>query len=58
MLGYPKGYDVTVRGVSVYSGAGFIVVYLGNIMTMPGLSRRPNYEKIDIDDNYNIEGLF
>ena len=58
LLGYPKGYDVTVRGVSVYSGAGFIVVYLGNIMTMPGLSRRPNYEKIDIDDNYNIEGLF
>ena len=58
LLGYPKGYDVTVRGASVYSGAGFIVVYLGNIMTMPGLSRRPNYEKIDIDDNYNIEGLF
>ena len=58
LLGYPKGYDVTVRGVSVYSGAGFIVVYLGNIMTMPGLSKRPNYEKIDIDDNYNIEGLF
>ena len=58
LLGYPKGYDVTVRGVSVYSGAGFIVVYLGNIVTMPGLSRRPNYEKIDIDDNYNIEGLF
>ena len=58
LLGYPSGYDVTVRGVSVYSGAGFIVVYLGNIMTMPGLSRRPNYEKIDIDDNYNIEGLF
>ena len=58
LLGYPKGYDVTVRGVSVYSGAGFIVVYLGNIMTMPGLSKKPNYEKIDIDDNYNIEGLF
>lgn len=58
LLGYPKGYDVTARGASVYSGAGFIVVYLGNIMTMPGLSRRPNYEKIDIDDNYNIEGLF
>lgn len=58
LLGYPKDYEITVRRISVYSGAGFIVVYLGEIMTMPGLSKRPNYEIIDIDDNYNIEGLF
>lgn len=57
-LGFPKNYEITVKRVAVYSGAGFIVVYLGSIMTMPGLSREPNYEIIDIDDDYNIEGLF
>ena len=58
VLGFPKNYEITVKRVAVYSGAGFIVVYLGAIMTMPGLSREPNYEIIDIDDDYNIEGLF
>ncbi len=57
-LGAPCCYDVTVRNVNIYAGAGFIVVYLGNIMTMPGLSRHPNYEQIDIDDHYQIKGLF
>lgn len=57
-LGYPKDYEITVRDVNVYTGAGFIVVYLGSIMTMPGLSRHANYENMSIDNNYNIEGIF
>ena len=57
-LGYPKDYDITVKDINVYSGAGFIVVYLGSIMTMPGLGRNSNYENIDIDDKYNIVGIF
>ena len=57
-LGYPKDFEVMVRDVNIYTGAGFIVVYLGNIMTMPGLSRHANYERIDIDENYQIKGLF
>lgn len=58
LLGYPKDYDLHVRDIEVYTGAGFIVVYLGNIMTMPGLSKSPNYERIDIDEHYQIKGLF
>ena len=58
-LGYPKNYDIHVKDIAVYTGAGFIVVYLGEIMTMPGLSKHPNYENIDIDsDTYQIKGLF
>ena len=57
-LGYPKDYYITVKDVNVYTGAGFIVVYLGDIMTMPGLSRKSNYENIDIDSLYNIKGIF
>ncbi len=57
-LGYPSGYEIRVEDLSVYTGAGFIVVYLGDIMTMPGLSKKPNYENIDIDDHYHIKGLF
>lgn len=57
-LGYPKEYEINVKDVNIYTGAGFIVVYMGNIMTMPGLSRVPNYEVIDIDSNYKIKGLF
>ena len=57
-LGYPKDYEITVKDVNVYTGAGFIVVYLGDIMTMPGLSRNSNYINIDIDSNYNIKGIF
>ncbi len=50
------GFDVTVRDIRLYNGAGFITVLLGNIMTMPGLPRVPNYEHIDIEDG-NIIGL-
>ncbi len=55
-LGYPKDYDVTVRDVKLYNGAGFITIYLGNIITMPGLPKEPNYLKIDVVDN-KIVGL-
>lgn len=57
-LGYPKDYEITVRNVSVDSGAGFIVVYMGKIMTMPGLSKNPAYENMHIDDDGTIYDLF
>ena len=57
-LGKPENYKVTVKDIRLYSGAGFITVLLGNIMTMPGLSKTPAYEKIDIDDKGNIVGIF
>ncbi len=57
-LGYPKGHEVTVREVRLCSGAGFIVVLMGNIMTMPGLSKTPAYMNMDIDANGKITGLF
>ena len=55
-VGVPKDFDVVVKDVNIYNGAGFITVLLGDIMTMPGLSRCPNYEHIDVVDN-NIVGL-
>ena len=58
LLGRPTGYEVTVRDVNIYTGAEFIVIYLGNIMTMPGLSKVPNYMNIDINENLEIKGLF
>ena len=57
-LGFPSGFDVTVRDIIPYTGAGFITVLLGDVMTMPGLSRKPNYENIDIDKDGNIVGIF
>ena len=57
-LGNPSNYTIKVKDVNIYTGAGFVVVYLGDIMTMPGLSRLPNYMNIDIDNNYKIKGLF
>lgn len=58
LLGYPKDYEIEVKDINIYTGAGFIVVYLGSIMTMPGLSKHANYENIDIDDAYHIKGIF
>ena len=58
LLGYPKDFSITVRDVNIYTGAEFIVIYLGNIMTMPGLPKSPNYERIDMDNNCIIKGLF
>lgn len=57
-LGRPKNFDVTVREVKISAGAGFIVVLMGNIMTMPGLPKRPAAEKIDITPDGFISGLF
>ena len=57
-LGAPEGFTVTVRKIKVSAGAGFIVALTGNIMTMPGLPRVPAAEKIDVDENGKIYGLF
>ncbi len=58
LLGAPKGFTVTVRNLKVSAGAGFIVALTGDIMTMPGLPKVPAAEKIDVDDNGVISGLF
>ena len=57
-LGAPTDFTVTVREVKVASGAGFIVALTGSIMTMPGLPKVPSAEKIDVDENGKITGLF
>ncbi len=56
--GRPTGFRITVRNVKVSAGAGFIVALTGDIMTMPGLPKVPAAEKIDVDENGNISGLF
>ena len=58
LLGAPEGFTVTVRSVRVSAGAGFVVVLTGNILTMPGLPPVPAAEKIDVDEQGNISGLF
>ena len=58
LLGAPKGFTVTVRNLKVCAGAGFIVALTGDIMTMPGLPKVPSAEKIDVDENGVISGLF
>ena len=58
LLGAPKGFTVTVRNVKVSAGAGFLVALTGDIMTMPGLPKVPAAEKIDVDENGKITGLF
>ncbi len=58
LLGAPKGFEVTVRNLKVCAGAGFIVALTGDIMTMPGLPKVPSAEKIDVDENGKITGLF
>ncbi len=58
LLGAPEGFDVTVRNLKVSAGAGFIVALTGDIMTMPGLPKVPAAEKIDVDENGRITGLF
>ena len=57
-LGAPTDFDITVRSLKVSAGAGFIVALTGDIMTMPGLPKVPAAEKIDVDDNGRITGLF
>ncbi|HEM3725586.1 TPA: formate--tetrahydrofolate ligase [Streptococcus suis] len=58
LLGAPTDFTVTISNVKVSAGAGFIVALTGNIMTMPGLPKVPASEKIDIDNQGNITGLF
>ncbi len=57
-LGAPEGFAVTVRNVKVSAGAGFVVALTGDIMTMPGLPKSPAAERIDVDENGKITGLF
>ena len=57
-LGAPENFTVTVKNVRISAGAGFIVVLTGDIMTMPGLPKVPAAEKIDVDENGRITGLF
>ena len=57
-LGAPRGFTISVRNLKICAGAGFIVALTGNIMTMPGLPKVPAAEKIDVDENGVISGLF
>ncbi len=57
-LGAPENFTVTIKNVKVSAGAGFIVVMTGDILTMPGLPKSPAAEKIDVDENGKITGLF
>ncbi len=58
VLGAPEDFTVTVKNVKVSAGAGFVVVLTGDIMTMPGLPKVPAAERIDVDENGRISGLF
>ncbi len=57
-IGSPSGFNITIRGIKVSAGAGFIVAYAGDIMTMPGLPKVPAANMIDIADDGRISGLF
>ena len=57
-LGAPKNFKISVRHIKVSAGAGFIVALTGDVMTMPGLPKRPAAERIDVDINGKISGLF
>ncbi len=58
LLGAPEDFEITVKNVKISAGAGFIVVLTGDIMTMPGLPKSPAAERIDVDENGRITGLF
>jgi formate--tetrahydrofolate ligase len=58
LLGAPHGFTITVRNLKVSAGAGFLVALTGDIMTMPGLPKSPAAERIDVDENGVITGLF
>ena len=57
-LGAPENFKITIKNVKISAGAGFIVVLTGDIMTMPGLPKSPAAERIDVDENGVITGLF
>ena len=58
LLGRPTGFNITIRDLRLSNGAGFVVAYAGDIMTMPGLPKRPAAERIDVDASGKISGLF
>ena len=58
LIGAPKDFTVTIRQLKVSAGAGFIVALTGNIMTMPGLPKSPAAERIDVDAQGVVSGLF
>lgn len=58
LLGHPTGFRITIRDIKLNNGAGFVVAYAGSILTMPGLSKHPAAENIDVDENGRITGLF
>lgn len=58
LIGVPKNFRITVRNLKASAGAGFIVALTGDVMTMPGLPKQPSAEKIDVDENGRISGLF
>jgi formate--tetrahydrofolate ligase len=57
-LGRPRGFTVTIRDAKLSAGAGFVVAYAGDILTMPGLPKKPAAESIDIDESGQVVGLF
>ncbi len=57
-LGRPTDFTITISNIKISAGAGFIVAYTGSVMTMPGLPKKAAYEKIDVDSNGKITGLF
>ena len=58
LRGAPSGHSLNIREVRLAAGAGFVVMVCGDVMTMPGLPKVPSAEKIDLDDNGNVVGLF
>ena len=58
LLGRPTDFTITIRDLRLSNGAGFVVAYAGDIMTMPGLPKVPAAENIDVDENAVIHGLF
>ncbi len=58
LLGRPKNFTITIRDLRLSNGAGFVVAYAGDIMTMPGLPKTPAADKIDVENNGVILGLF
>lgn len=58
LLGAPEGFTMTVKDAKISAGAGFVVIYTGDILTMPGLPKRPAAENIDVSDEGRISGLF
>ena len=58
MIFRPEGFDITIREIYVNAGAGFLVALTGDVMTMPGLPKKPAAEGIDVNDDGVITGLF